>query len=123
VGAAGTPVDGLSLGYLGTTAGAVGSLTLTQGFGSVVDRMLDAWTQTGGSIDQQTQQINDTIGMQQQRLTDFTARIALQRAALLKEYSNMDSLVSQILAQGKSFLAAFPTTDSSTNGTTTGTGA
>ena len=128
VGAAGTPVDGLSLAYLGTASGSVGSLTLTQGFGSVVDRLLNAWTQTGGSIDAQSQQINDTIATQQKRLTDFTARIALQRAALLKEYSNMDSIVSQIRAQGNSFLAAFSntsgTTNSTTNGTTvTGTGA
>jgi flagellar capping protein FliD len=94
----------------------------------VVDRLLNAWTQTGGSIDAQSQQINDTIATQQKRLTDFTARIALQRAALLKEYSNMDSIVSQIRAQGNSFLAAFSntsgTTNSTTNGTTvTGTGA
>ena len=117
VAAAGTPVEGMSLAYLGSTAGAVGSLSLTQGFGSIVDRLLKAWTDTGGSIDAQTQQINDTIAIQQKRLTDFTARIALQRAALLKEYSNMDSIVSQIRAQGNSFLAAFSNTGSSgTNG-------
>jgi|GEM_PF-278102 len=132
VGAAGTPVDGLSIAYLGTAPGAIGSLTLTQGFGSVVDRLLTAWTQTGGSIAAQSQQINDTITTQQQRLADFTARIALQRAALLKEYSNMDAIVSQIRAQGNSFLAAFSnltgSTSSSNSGssggsTTTGTGA
>lgn len=118
VGAAGTPVDGLSLAYMGTTASAVGNLSLTQGFGSVVNRLLTAWTQTGGSIDAQGQQINDTIGMQQARLADFTARIALARAALLKQYSAMDSIVSQIRAQGNSFLAAF----SSTSGTSTSGG-
>lgn len=126
VGASGTPVDGLSLAYVGTTAGAIGSVSLTQGFGAVVDRMLNAWTQTGGSIDAQSQQINDTITMQQSRLTDFTARIALARAALLQEYSAMDSIVSQIRAQGNSFLAAFPNTSgtSSSSGTTsTGSGA
>lgn len=123
VGTAGTPVDGLSLAFLGTTAGAAGSLSLTQGFGSVVDRLLASWTQTGGTIDAQNQQLNNTISMQQARLNDFNARIALQRAALLKEYSTMDSTVSQIMAQGKSFLAAFPSTSNS-NGTNslTGTG-
>lgn len=128
VGAAGTPVDGLSIAYLGTVPGAIGSLTLTQGFGSVVDRLLTAWTQTGGSIDAQSQQINNTIATQQSRLADFTARIALQRAALLKEYSNMDAIVSQIRAQGNSFLAAFSNqSGSASNGssgtTTTRTGA
>jgi flagellar hook-associated protein 2 len=121
VGAAGTPVEGMSLAYLGTTSGAIGSLTLTQGFGSVVDRILDAWTQTGGTIDAQKQQINDTIGMQQKRLADFTARIALQRAALLREYAAMDSMVSQIRAQGNSFLAAF-SNSSGTSGSTSGLG-
>ncbi|MEO7216635.1 MAG: hypothetical protein ABI026_00400, partial [Gemmatimonadaceae bacterium] len=122
VGAAGTPVEGMGIAYLGTSSGAVGSLSLTQGFGSVVDRLLKAWTDTGGSIDAQTQQISDTIGLQQKRLADFTARIALQRAALLKEYSNMDSIVSQIRAQGNSFLAAFSNTGSSSSGTSTNPG-
>lgn len=122
VGATGTPVDGLSMAYLGSTAGSIGSLTLTQGFGSVVDRLLTSWTQTGGTIDAQKQQLNDTISMQQQRLTDFNARIALQRAALLKEYSMMDSTVQQIMAQGNSFLAAFPSTNSSSTSQSTSNG-
>jgi flagellar hook-associated protein 2 len=120
VGATGTPVEGLSMAYLGTAAGAIGSLSLTQGFGSVVDRFLTSWTQTGGTIDAQNQQLNDMISMQQSRLDDFNARIALQRAALLKEYSTMDSTVQQILAQGNSFLAAFAN-PSSTGTSTTGT--
>jgi flagellar hook-associated protein 2 len=107
VGATGTPIDGLSLAYVGNGTGAMGSVTLTQGAGSVVDRMLQAWTQTGGSIASQTQVMNDTIARQQSWLTDFNARIALQRTSLLKQYSTMDSTVSQILAQGNSFLAAF----------------
>ncbi len=122
VGATGTPVDGLSLAYLGTASGAIGSISLTQGFGLVVDRLLTAWTQTGGSIQAQTQQINDTIGLQQKRLADFTARIALTRAALLKQFSAMDTIVSQIRAQGNSFLAAFPTTSGTSNNNTTSTG-
>jgi flagellar hook-associated protein 2 len=125
VGAAGTPVEGLSMAYMGTVPGAIGSISLTQGFGSVIDRMLTAWTQTGGSIDAQSQQINDTINMQQKRLTDFTARIALARAALLKEYSAMDSIVSQIRAQGNSFLAAFSNssgTNTNSAGNSTGSG-
>lgn len=126
VGATGTPVEGMSLAYLGTTSGAIGSLTLTQGFGSVVDSLLQAWTQTGGSIDAQSQQINNTIATQQKRLADFTARIALQRAALLKEYAAMDSIVSQIRAQGNSFLAAFSnssgTSTNTSNSSSTGTG-
>ena len=129
VGATGTPVEGMSLAYLGNTSGAIGSLTLTQGFGSAIDRALTAWTQTGGSIDAQSQQINNTITMQQKRLADFTARIALARTALLKQYSAMDSIVSQIRAQGNSFLAAFASgsggtsTSSGSTGVSTGTSA
>jgi flagellar hook-associated protein 2 len=122
VGAAGTPVDGLSLAYMGTTPGAPGSLSLTQGFGSVVDRLLTAWTQTGGSVDMQSRQLNDAIATQQKRLDDFNARIALARAALLKEYSAMDSLVSQIRAQGNAFLSAFPSNNGSNSGSGSSTG-
>src|SRR6185437_11245194 len=122
VGASGTPVDGLSMAYLGTAPGAIGNLTLTQGFGSVIDRLLTSWTQTGGTIDAQNQQLNDTISMQQSRLTDFNARIALQRAALLKEYSTMDSTVQQIMAQGNSFLAAFANPSSASTNKTSSNG-
>jgi flagellar hook-associated protein 2 len=125
VGAAGTPVEGMSLAYLGSTTGALGTLSLTQGFGSVVDRLLTTWTQTGGSIYAQSQQINNTIATQQKRLDDFNARIALARVALLKEYSAMDSIVSQIRAQGNSFLAAFSNgngTNSNGSASSTGTG-
>ncbi|MDQ6736202.1 MAG: hypothetical protein M3Z30_00700, partial [Gemmatimonadota bacterium] len=66
--------------------------------------------------------INDTIGIQQHRLADFTARIAMQKAALMKQYSAMDSLVSRIRAQGNSFLAAFPTTGTSSSSTSSKTG-
>ncbi|HEY5087617.1 MAG TPA: flagellar filament capping protein FliD, partial [Gemmatimonadaceae bacterium] len=115
VGATGTPVDGMSLAYVGSTTGAVGNLSLTQGVGSAVDRLLLAWTQSGGTIAAQTQQINDTISTQQTWLANFNARIALSKAALLQQYSTMDSTVSQILAQGNSFLAAFSNLTSGSN--------
>lgn len=115
VGASGTPVDGLSMAYLGTSTGAMGTLSLTQGFGSVIDQLLNGWTQTGGTIAMQTQQMNDSITNQQTWLTNFNARMALQKTALLAQYSAMDSTVSQILAQGNSFLAAFSNLNGATN--------
>lgn len=115
VGVTGTPVDGLSMAYLGTSTGAAGTLSLTQGFGSVVDQLLNGWTQTGGTISMQTQQMSDTITNQQTWLANFNSRIALQRTALLAQYSAMDSTVSQILAQGNSFLAAFSNLSGATN--------
>lgn len=119
VGAAGTPVDGLSLSYLGTTVGAQGSFTLNEGVGALVDRLVSSWTDPAGSVASTTQQLNQRIADNQQRLTDFNARMAQRKAALLKEYLAMDTAVQQLQSQGSAFLSAFAgssTTSSSSGG-------
>lgn len=115
VGAAGTPVDGLSLLYTGSTAGAVGSLTLTQGMGALVDRLLTDWSQLGGTVDVKEQELNDQVTMQQGRLDDFNARMDVRRQALLKEYLAMDTAVQKLNAQGSAFLTALSSSSSSSS--------
>jgi flagellar hook-associated protein 2 len=113
VGAAGTPVDGLSIGYLGATTGSIGSVTLTQGVGSLVDRLLKAWTDIGGSVATRQNALNDTIALQQKRLDDFNARMDVRRQALLKVYLAMDTTVSKLKSQGSSILSAMGLSSSS----------
>lgn len=115
LGAAGTPVDGLSVLYTGTTTGASGTISLTQGLGASVDRLLTGWTQLGGTVDSKEQQLTDQITIQQGRLDDFNNRMAVRRQALLKEYLAMDTAVQRLNAQGSAFLSALSSGGSSSS--------
>ena len=106
VGAAGTPVDGLSMLYSGNTLGAAGTISLTQGMGASIDRLLTNWTQLGGTVDSKEQALNDQVSTQQRRLDDFNARMDVRRQALLKQYLAMDTAVQKLNAQGNAFLSA-----------------
>lgn len=106
VGASGTPVDGLSVGYRGSSVGAIGSITLNEGVGAIVDRLLKTWNDSGGTVATKQTQINDQIAVQQKRLDDFKARMEVRRQSLLKQYLAMDTTVQRLRAQGNSFLSA-----------------
>lgn len=105
-GGAGTPAAGLSLSYMGATVGAVGTLTLEEGVGAIMDRLLSSWRDPGGTLDGRTQQLNAQITDQQRRLDNLNARLELRRQALLKQYLAMDTAVQKLQAQGSAFRAA-----------------
>lgn len=109
VGSTGTPVDGLSIGYGGTTTGAIGSIGLNEGVGSVVDRLVKSWSDVGGALPSRNSQLTDQIALQQSRLDAFNARMALRREALLKVYLAMDTAVQKLKAQGTAFSSALGT--------------
>lgn len=106
VGAAGSPVDGLSIGYTGTVAGAIGSLGLSIGVGAVIDRLVKSWSDVGGTVPAKQLQIGDQISVQQKRLDNFTARMEVRRQSLLKQYLAMDTAVQRLRAQGSAFLSS-----------------
>lgn len=113
VGATGTPVDGLSLNYAGVSTGAIGSLALTLGVGSTVDRLVKTWSDLGGTIDSRNSQLNDSIASQQSRLDSFNVQMAVRKQGLLQEYLAMDTAISKMKAQGTAFLTAFASNSSS----------
>jgi flagellar hook-associated protein 2 len=106
VGKSGTPVDGLSMTYTDTTTGDVGSLTLTQGVGVIIDRLLDSWTDVTGTLSFKEQSLNDLISNQQNQLDAFNTRMDLRKQTLLKQYLAMDTAVQQINSQGNALLSA-----------------
>lgn len=115
VGTAGTPVEGLSMLYTGSTLGAVGTMSLTQGMGASIDRLLTNWTQLGGTVDSKEQALNDQVTTQQRRLDDFNNRMDIRRQALLKEYLAMDTAVQKLNSQGNAFLSALSSGSSSSS--------
>lgn len=106
LGATGTPVDGLSVGYTGSATGAIGSIALDEGVGSMIDRLVKSWSDPGGVVDAKQSQLSDQISAQQKRLDDFNARMQVRRQSLLKQYLAMDTAVQRLRAQGSSFLSA-----------------
>jgi len=106
VGATGTPVDGLTLSYVGTAIGAMGTLNYTAGVGAAMDRLVTAWTDPGGLAPLRQQALTQQIADEQSHLDDFNARMAVQKASLLQEFLAMDTAVQQLTAQGNALLSA-----------------
>lgn len=108
VGNTGTPVDGLSLSYLGTTTGAMGSLSLVQGLGYVADQLVKSWTDSvNGTITARNNQLNDNIKTLTQQISDFNDRMEVKRQALLAEYLAMDTAVQKFKQQASAFSSIF----------------
>ncbi len=113
VGNTGTAVEGLSLAYRGTTTGAAGSVTLTQGVGAMIDRLITSWTTDNtGTIALKETSLNATVASQQKRLDDFNARMDRRKTALLKQYLAMDVAVQKFTAQLSAFQSVLPKTNS-----------
>lgn len=106
VGAVGTPVSGLAIAYGGSVTGAAGTVTLTQGAAAAVDRALNTWVQTGGTLGQRQDSLTAQATAQQRQLDSFSARMEIRRQALLKKYLAMDTAVQRLQAQGAAFLSA-----------------
>lgn len=114
VGNSGTAVDGLSLSYTAAATGDVGNITLSEGVGAIVDRLVNSWTDsTTGLLTTKQTALQNQIATQQQRLDDFNARIAIQKNTLLQKYQAMDTAVAQLQSQGNAFLAALGSASSS----------
>ncbi|MGI8547859.1 MAG: flagellar filament capping protein FliD [Gemmatimonadaceae bacterium] len=115
VGATGSPAEGLSVGYVGTLSGVIGSVGLSIGVGAVIDRLVNSWSDVGGTVSSEQLQLSDQISVQQKRLDNFSARMEVRRQALLKQYLAMDTAVQRLRSQGSALLSAIG------SGTRTGT--
>jgi flagellar hook-associated protein 2 len=109
VGATGTPVDGLSLSYRDAILGNVGTVTLTQGVGAMIDRLVKSWTEaSGGTIASKETGLGATIESQQKRLDALNTRLALRRQNLLKQFLAMDTAVARFKSQASAFASVLP---------------
>ena len=114
VGDAGSPVDGLSLNYRDTALGSAGTLTLTQGIGATIDRLIKSWTDADtGIIAQKTTQLSNTVTAQQKRVDSINARLEVRRQSLLKQYLAMDTAVSSFKSQASSLTSLFASAQTS----------
>jgi flagellar hook-associated protein 2 len=99
-GATGTPVDGLMVLYNGATSTAAGHIDFTDGIGGLMSNVAAAATATDGTVANQTAALTADVTTQTQRQTDTQARIDAKRASLVTQYTNMETALSKIQADG-----------------------
>jgi len=96
--------DGLAILYTGTTTGAIGDMTVSLGVGAVYDGLLDTFTNAATGLILKdiasSQTIFDNL---QTQINDQNARIAQEKTRLIKQFQQMESIISNLNSTG-SFL-------------------
>ncbi len=94
--------DGLALLYTGTATGAVGTITVKLGIGAVYDGLLDTFNNpaTGLILNDITasQSVFDKL---QTQIDAQNARIGQERARLIKQFQQMESIISALNTAGQ----------------------
>jgi flagellar hook-associated protein 2 len=99
-GGTGTPVDGLMVLYTGAADSSTGHVDFTNGIGGSMSKVASAATASDGTVANQTDALAADITSQTQRQTDTQARLDAKRAALVAQYTAMETALSKIQADG-----------------------
>lgn len=114
LGIAGTPTAGLVMQYSGTAAGS-GTVGVVVGVGAQIERMLDSWTGTGGTLLSKEASLEQQAARLDDKATVMTARLERRRANLLKQYAAMETALAKLKQQSASILALANQNSSSSN--------
>lgn len=102
-GAIGSSSDQLVLQYTGAATGAIGTATLNVGVAAQMARAAATITRSGdGTVAFNVQSLDSAITALGTRADDTTARLARKKAALLAQFTAMETAISRIQAQGTS---------------------
>jgi len=94
------PAQGLSVLYTGTTPPETGNITYVLGLGGAMFSAADSLVQSGnGTIQTQENNIQSHIDSLTQRAADVQERLDQQRAALTKQFTDMETALSKLQAQ------------------------
>jgi flagellar hook-associated protein 2 len=99
-GGADTPVDGLITRYTGVTDSATSHIDFSVGVAGLASRIADSVSRTDGTVAQQTESLQSSIASLTSRETSIQARLDARKAALLAQYTAMETALSKIAAQG-----------------------
>lgn len=100
----GSPLAGVTVRYGGGATGAVGSVTISEGAGASLNRILNSYLDTGsGLFDQRNSALVDQNNTLVARVADIDARLANERTALVAKFSAMEAAIAA-LKQGASSL-------------------
>lgn len=100
VGAAGTPVDGLMLLYSGAADAATAHVDFSDGVAGLMSNVAASVSASDGTVANQTTQLTSDIATLNLRQTNTQARLDAKRAALVAQYTAMETALSKIQADG-----------------------
>ncbi|HEY4100155.1 MAG TPA: flagellar filament capping protein FliD [Gemmatimonadales bacterium] len=116
VGNTDTAAAGLTIRYAGATTGDLGSITLDVGTATAVKRLLDTYVNQGsGLLDQHVAALSAQNDRLVQQVADIDTRLAGRRAALVAQYSAMETAIANLKGQAQSLLAFTSPSTSSTS--------
>jgi flagellar hook-associated protein 2 len=105
-GAAGTPLEGLSINYTDVATGAVGSFSYTAGVGGALYGAADALVRLDGQVQDRRDELAKRITYLGSRADTIQKALDARRQSLIAQYTAMESAISRIQTQG-SALASF----------------
>lgn len=95
-GAAGKDTEGLKIEITGGALGSRGTMTVTKGFGFVIDDAIESMIKKGGLLDSRTDSINSTIKTLGREQDAMQNRLDQTETRLRNEFSRLDSTLSQM---------------------------
>ncbi|MEO7963190.1 MAG: flagellar filament capping protein FliD, partial [Gemmatimonadaceae bacterium] len=98
----GQPTDGLGVTYTGTALGAIGDLVFTLGLAGTLFNTSDAIAAPNGTVFLQTEALNKSITELGTRADTLQQVLDRKRAALVKQFTAMETAISRIQQQGTS---------------------
>jgi len=94
--------NGLAILYTGSSTGAVGDMTVKLGIGAVYDGLLDTFTNpASGLILNDITASRSVFDKLQTQIDAQNARIDQERARLIKQFQQMESIISNLNATGQ----------------------
>lgn len=125
--ATGTTAQGLAISYTGTTTGDAGTVSVTVGVGSLLQRLLSNYTLPNtGAIDTRSTAIGDRIQRLTARASAIDQQLQIRKQMLLQQYANMEVILGKLQAQSQSLAASVglltaAATNSSSSGSSSST--
>ena len=114
LGAAGSPVDGLSLTVTGTDLGSRGTVELRRGVGAAMDNVLRRILESGsGSIPEIIENADAQVTRANARIDSMEARLERRRDELILRFTAMEEAIARAQSQSAwltSTLGALPST-------------
>lgn len=98
-GAAGTPMEGLSINYTDTLTGAVGTFTFGTGVGGAIYGAADALVRLDGHVQTQREALDKRITYLGSRADTVQKALDARRASLIAQYTAMEAAISRIQTQ------------------------
>ncbi|HPV75325.1 MAG TPA: flagellar filament capping protein FliD [Gemmatimonadaceae bacterium] len=111
----GDPTDGLAVSYTGTATGAVGDIAFTLGVSGMLFNTADVFARADGTIFTQQEQLERSINELTTRADTVQQSLDRRRAALLKQFTAMETAISRIQAQGSTLVSFINSMNSSNN--------